>query len=224
MKLEIAVVARTAGHGIIRLGAVGGFERHRLAGEELQPPGARCLEMQQRHVFAQRFDFLDARGDLLCRDVLCAADLGRLDFQVGHRRVGAEQHVTLVFFRITENIIGMAHRQRFSGNHPGLAQAAIAVAASITQGNAGAQRGIQNGVRAFHEELALARHEADMGGHEPEETLLDDVGLKIVAGRLLLQFMPQPQLERPHDETDVLTAGLFVLAEFVIQPVGDGFL
>ena len=46
----------------------------------------------------------------------------------------------------------------------------------------------------------------------------------MIAARFLFQFVPQPQLERTHDTFDFLPAGFFVLAELVVQPVGNGLV
>ena len=123
--------------------------------------------MQQRHVIAEPLDFFHARGDLLRWNIPGTADFVGFNLQIGYRRMRTEQHIALVLLGLAEEIVVMAHRQRLAGYHFCLAQAANAIAASVAQRNARAQRGIQNGIGTLHEEFVAVWKQADSGGHQP---------------------------------------------------------
>ena len=96
---------------------------------------------------------------------------------VADRRVRAHQDESLLLLGLRQHVIAGAGAAHFAGHHARLAQAAVAVAATIARRDAGLERGFEQGVVAFDQEFAPRGAQGGAGRDNTQYVVHDGEGV-----------------------------------------------
>ncbi len=165
VQLQQGIVVRRIGQREAALPAVLEQDVDILSGEELQAFAGRQFQVDCHDVGRQPFDLLDARGQGLDRDVACRAKLPALQRQIGLCPGAAEECQAVGLFRVAERLRLCLPIVDAAGEHFPLARTAGAIAAAVGQGQALAQRGVEDRFVGLGGKLPAARPDGNLVAH-----------------------------------------------------------